>query len=155
MNRTIQIGRKSERGQGFMELAVSLVFLLILFSAVVDLGWAFYTMTALRDVAQEGASYGAMCNNLTKVKDHLRKSASEPIDMSLIPDADLGICYMASGSTSCMANPASAVRGDMVRISLTYQHKIVTPFVGAFIGTQSYPLKVDVTDTVLAPTVCP
>ncbi len=52
--------RKSERGQAFVELALSMVFLLTLLSAVVDLGWAFYTLIALRDMAQEGAAYGSL-----------------------------------------------------------------------------------------------
>lgn len=146
---------REQRGQSFMELAISLVFLLILFSAVVDLGWAFYTMTALRDVAQEGASYGAMCSTEAKVLNHLKNSSTEPIDMSLVSDDAIVICYSKPGTNTCKA-AAAVARGDMVKITLTYEHQIVTPFVGVFIGNkQSYPLTVDVTDTVLAPNACP
>ena len=145
---------KSERGQGFMELAISLVFLLVLFSAVVDMGWAFYTLTALRDVAQEGASYGAMCANSDKVKTYVRESASSPIDMRDLTDSAINVCYTRPGTTTCVT-PATANRGDTVRVSVRIDHKIVTPFVGAFIGKQEYPLEVDVKDTVLSPTSCP
>ena len=145
---------RDQRGQSFMELAISLVFLLILFSAVVDLGWAFYTLTTLRDVAQEGAAYGAMCSNQAKVLNHLKSSSTEPIDMTLLSDDSIEICFSDPGTSTC--KNASIKRGDMVRISITYEHQIVTPFIGAFIGNkQSYPLTVDVTDTVLAPNACP
>lgn len=140
------VHRKTERGQSFMELAVSMVFLLILFSAAVDLGWAFYTMISLRDTAQEAASFGAMCTNQTKVEERLKLSASAPIDMKQI--ADIKVCFSSPGSPgSCKAS--GIVRGDDVTVTVRYMHQIVTPFVGAFINTQEYPLVVTVSDTVM------
>lgn len=147
-----------ERGQAFMELAISLVFLLILFSAVVDLGWAFYTMTALRDVAQEAATYGAMCDDEGMIEDRLRAGASAPLDMALLEDEAIKVCFNkpTSLSEAICDDSVPPKAGDIVRISITYQHQIVTPFVGAFIGNaQQYPLEVTVSDTVLAPKRCP
>ncbi len=40
--------------------------------------------------------------------------------------------------------------GNSVRVTVTYQHQIVTPFLGAFIGNKwKYPLSVNVSDTIL------
>lgn len=152
MDKFIQAVRR-ERGQSFMELAISLVFLLILLSAVIDLGWAFYTMVALRDTAQEGASFGAMCpDNPTRVRSRILESATAPINVSDLETGDIEICIVDPASPppvfGCTTN-AAAVRGNSVRVSLRIQHQILTPFVGTFIGTQSYPLSVTVTNTIL------
>ena len=154
MNSVLSQNEK-ERGQSFMELAVSLLFLLTLVSATVDLGWAFYTMTALRDVAQEGGSYGSMCSNPALVRKYVKASASAPIDMNELDDSTIAVCYTRPGQPACMTNMAAVDRGDSVRITITYMHRIVTPFIGAAIGKQEYPLVVEVTDTVLAPKACP
>ena len=147
---------KKERGQSFTELAISLLFLLILLAAVIDLGWAFYTMVALRDTAQEGAAFGSMCpDNLTRVRTRLLESATAPISISDLNNGDIEICIVGPdpGSQpalfSCVAGATPAVRGNNVRVTLRIQHQILTPFIGSFIGTQAYPLTVTVSNTIL------
>lgn len=171
MRSKCRLGREGERGQAFMELAVSLVFLLILLAAVIDLGWAFYTMIAMRDAAQEAASYGALCpvlidasnvkySNEQGVRDRLRNSATAPLDMRDIPELDINgnqvieVTWLDSTGQNVLPSGELPERGDMVRVSFTVQHHIVTPFVGAFIGTWDYPLNVKVSDTVMS-NVCP
>jgi Flp pilus assembly protein TadG len=153
----LRIGiKKPESGQSFMELAISLLFLLVLLAAVIDLGWAFYTMIALRDTAQEGASFGSMCpDNLARVEDRLLESATTPIRMEDLETGDIEICLVAPPPAAqpalfaCVANSALAKRGNNVRVSLRIQHQILTPFVGSVIGTQTYPLTVTVSNTIL------
>jgi Flp pilus assembly protein TadG len=147
--------KNGERGQSFMELAVSLSFLLILFSAMVDLGWAFYTLTSLRDLTQEAASYGSMCTVDEDIRDRLWKSASSPIDASNIAESDISICIIPNGSTNCLTG-ITPQSNDSLRVTVQYEHKIVTPFVGAFIGNvQSYTLKAESINTILSPYLCP
>lgn len=138
--------RKTERGQAFVELAISLVFLLVLFTVMVDLGWAFYTMIAMRDTVQEAAVYGSMCPmSETLIEKRLRKSASAPLDINTVPASDIDIDFVDPvGNTG-----AAKVRGNSIRVTLRYNHQIVVPFAGAFIGTTSYPLEVTVADTIL------
>ena len=50
---------QNERGQSMVELALTITFLMILLAGTIDLGRAFFTWQALRDAAQEGASYGS------------------------------------------------------------------------------------------------
>jgi Flp pilus assembly protein TadG len=152
---------RRERGQSVMELAISLLFLLTLLAAVIDLGWAFYTMTALRDTAEEAAAYAAMCPepaNRPRVITRLEESATAPISMADLDNGDIEICVLdgtAAPDTypdlyTCASYPAPpATRGNQVRVSLRIQHQILTPFVGSFIGTQTYPLSVTVFNTIL------
>jgi len=48
---------KSERGQSLTELAVIVVIMIIILAGVVDLGGVIFQYLAMRDAAQEGASY--------------------------------------------------------------------------------------------------
>ena len=50
---------KSARGQSLVELAISLVVLLMLLSGAVEFGIIFFQFVQLRDAAQEGALYGS------------------------------------------------------------------------------------------------
>ena len=50
---------ESERGQGLVELAIALPFLLLLLLGVLDVGRAYWAVVALKDAASEGASYAA------------------------------------------------------------------------------------------------
>ncbi len=147
MERMIRVAshreQKSERGQSFMELAVSLVFLLVLLSVVIDLGWAFYTMTALRDTAQEAASYGIMCPDEVEIIERLRRSATAPLSMD---DLDAGAIFVES---IAVGSNEAWHKGSIVRVEVTIDHKIMVPFLGAVIGRTTYPLSVDVADTIM------
>ncbi len=150
-----QVRRKGERGQSFVELTLSLMFLLVLFSAVVDLGWAFFTMASLRDTAQEAATVGSICpTDFAKVKARLKEATSAPVDASLLLDNQLtfkiyrisggvrtDICtYDSTHTANCPV--ASITPGDSMEVTIVYPHTIVTPFVGTFIGSQTYPITV-------------
>ena len=141
--RNSERAQKSERGQNFMELAVSLVFLLMLLSVVIDLGWAFYQMTALRDVAQEAASYGIMCPDHDAIVYRLERSTTAPLSAEDIQDSNITVESFSMGS----ATPWK--KGSVVKVSLTYPHDIMVPFLGAVIDTTTYPLSVDISDTIM------
>jgi Flp pilus assembly protein TadG len=137
---------KSERGQSFMELGISLVFLLVLLTVVIDLGWAFYTMIALRDTAQEAASYGIMCPDDYLIRERLRNSTSAPLNASDIDNGNVTVEFLDPLTGYAVSPPQ---HGDLVRVSVTIQHQIIVPFVATFIGTTSYPLSVNVSDTLM------
>jgi Flp pilus assembly protein TadG len=139
--------RKREKGQSFVELGLSMVFLIVLLSAVIDLGWAFFTMIALRDAAQEAATVGSICpTDFAKVRARAKASASAPLDMSKFQDSQINVCIVTPGSSTC---GASVALGNSVQVTINYDHKIVTPFVGGFIGTQTYPLTARASDTIM------
>jgi hypothetical protein len=158
------IRKKSERGQSFVELAISIVFLLTLLAATIDLGWAFYTLIALRDAAQEAAVYGSMCPyDKNFIVERLQKSASAPIDMADLPYNTADPADPDNHITVCIVDPAvdpqpactpasvdePLILGNSVRVEAYIDHEIRTPFVANFIGTTSYPLRVHVSDAIL------
>ena len=162
MLKTFRQKQKMEKGQAFLELAVSVLFLLILLSAVIDLGWALYEMIAMRDAAQEGATYGAICQfygdgtagyYYPTVMERITKSATAPLDIAktkveidFYDPTDVKI----GSSDLFFTKTRDPDYGDKVRITIKYNHQIVTPFVGTFIGNQwNYPLEINVSDSVL------
>ena len=55
-----RMDRRSEKGQSLVELALIIVFVLIILAGVVDLGRMMYEYLTMRDAAQEGAGYAAI-----------------------------------------------------------------------------------------------
>ena len=150
MRKYVLSSRKSEKGQSFVELGLSMVFLIMLLSAVIDLGWAFFTMVALRDAAQEAATVGAICpTNFAKVRARAKASATTPIDMTKFQDSQIDVCIVTAGSSACPGTAESVALGKSVLVTLHYNHQIVTPLVGGIIGTQSYPLTASASNTIM------
>lgn len=147
MLKRLLLPKKSQRGQSFLELAVSLVFLLVLVMVVIDLGWAFYTMTALRDTAQEAASFGIMCPDKERILQRLRMSTTAPLSMEDIDNGNISVTFLDPLNSG--AEIPQGEHGDVVHVSVEVQHQIIVPFVGSFIGQTTYPLKADVSDTIM------
>lgn len=139
--------KSTERGQSFMELAISLVFLLMVLSVMVDLGWAFYTLISLRDIAQEATAYGSMCaEDKAGIEERFRESATSPLDADDISSFTLKYCNPMT--YACTSNNPQT--GQFITISATYQHHIVTPLIGAFLGNvQEYPLSVNSSNSIM------
>jgi Flp pilus assembly protein TadG len=143
MNEMIDIHQNKlcrERGQSFVELAISLVFLLLLVGGVVDLGRAFFTFMALRDSVQEGALYGSINPALTQeIKNHVLDSSD------MIPD-------LISSDDITVEVIGAACTGNGIRVSAQYDDFPITmPFIGTVIGGQTITISASVTDTILSP----
>lgn len=134
----------SERGQSLVELAVSLVLLLILLSGAVEFGIAFFQFVQLRDAVQEGALYGSM--NPTDdagIIARVQGASNSPINLTTITPV---ITY-SDNTKKC--------EGEAITVEITYQHQIFMPFLPQILGgNTTLPLKASVTDTILSP-VCP
>ncbi len=143
MNNKIEIHQdipRRERGQSFVELAMSLVILLLLVGGVVDLGRAFFTFMALRDSVQEGALYGSINPTLTQeIKNHVLDSSD------MIPD-------LISSDDITVEVIGTACTGNGIRVTASYSDFPITmPFMGAVLGSQTIPISATVTDTILSP----
>jgi len=129
--------RRNERGQSLTEMAISFVVLLLVLAVGVDAGRAYFALISLREAAEEGAIFG-----------------------SLYPACDTKIAQRASSSsdnlniTVNLARPGGTVAGQSLTVTVTHQFQLTMPFVGAIIGTQTIPLSVSSTSTILRSTPC-
>lgn len=151
MNSKIQ-SKQNERGQSMVELALAITVLMVLLAGTIDLGRALFTWQAMRNAAQEGASYGSIvppsgpvtCSNLTlppypqicrRVYDNLKQVITDPYADALIlvslPDGDNSI--------------GSAIQVDV------YDPKfpLTMPFLGTILGSQTINLHAKIIDSII------
>jgi len=139
-NNIHQEDHRGERGQSLVEMAMSLVILLLLVGGIVDLGRAFFTFMALRDSVQEGALYGSINPTLTQeIKNHVLDSSDMVPD--LIDSDDITVAVVGTACT-----------GNGIRVTATSpDFPITMPFMGAALGRQTISISATVTDTILSP----
>lgn len=131
-------------GQSLIEFAFSLIIILILLVGLIDLGRAIFTYLSLRDAAQEGASYASyMPNDSTGINNRICNASNMVSD--LCGSLNIGV-NVPSGS---------ACTGNEIRVTVGYPNfTLVTPFLGAIIGSQTIPITARVSDSILTPP-CP
>jgi hypothetical protein len=172
INMTIKKNISKEQGQALVELATSLVVLMTLLAGVVDFGRAFFTYVALRDAAQEGASYASVAatdalddTNLTgycqgianrvriTTTDFSGNVATSPINLeTLIADHDVSVETEIDGTECSLVTPADICHGALVSVKVSYGSFPVTmPFMGTILGAQNIALDAVVHDTILTP----
>lgn len=141
LNHPDSSGNKSEAGQSMVELAISLVVLLLLISVIVDAARVLFSYMALRDSAQEGALFGSVEPlNSAGITARVR-NASDMVRGFGAANVQVKISY--SGG-QCAGYP--------IKVKVTYSDFHLTmPFVGAIIGTQTVPISATATDSILRP----
>jgi Flp pilus assembly protein TadG len=139
----------NERGQSLVEFAFSITLLLTLLAGSLDLGRAYFTYLTLRDAAQEGAAYGAIDpNHPALIEQRVRTTTSDPLDFS-DPNVSVAVGYIDDYYPT-----GTLCAGDAVQVTVGVTFEIIAPFLGAIVGTQSFPLQATVQDTILRP-ACP
>lgn len=163
-NNTRIKGNPKESGQSMVELAVSIVMLLILLAGVVDLGRITFYYIAMRDAAQEAASYASIFpyNNF----EILERGKAGAVDESRI-EVVMTINPGATGAYSCASDEGCATStnsctahtvagSDVIEITITDNaFPITMPILGTFLGRQNIVLETTIQDVVLRVPECP
>lgn len=131
----------SERGQSMIELAISFIVLLLLLAGITDLGRAFFTFSALRDAAQEGATYGSINPADTSgIIARVRGSTKDPVDLSS-PDIAIGVKILGQ---PCI--------GSGIDVTVTFKgFQFIFPLMRTIAGTDRIDLSAHVTDEIVRP----
>jgi hypothetical protein len=140
------MNRRRERGQSLIETAAGLIVLLLLLAGLVDLGRAFFARVALLDAAEEGALYGAYKpSDMYGIEGRIRDQSDGPVDFSDSSKVQVSVEYPDKGK---------ACAGYTLRVVLDHEVTIITPFLGAILGSQTIPLSVSSESLILSPE-CP
>jgi hypothetical protein len=157
MNR-IKENIELELGQSMVEFAVSAIVILLLLVAIADFGRAFFTYLAMRDAAQEGASYGSICpRHYNQIISRVRNTGNAPVNLAdanitvecdyWLDDNEDGI--IDEGETFPCNSGFIPLPGNGIQIRVLYDDfTITTPLLGSIIG-QSISLRAEVNDTIL------
>jgi len=152
---------RNERGQSLVELAISFMIIMFLLSGAVDLGRAFFTYVAIRDAAQEGATY-ASTNPTDTASIHTRaqQSSDSPIDFASDPNVQFRAPFSPSGAwCSGFYLDGGAIKANAVTVPIWYQFPIsmalIQPIVQAITGNNFITLKASSTYTIISPACSP
>lgn len=129
----------AQRGQSLVETALFITLLMILMMGVIDLGRAYFSYLSLKDAAAEGAAYAS-----------IRPDDLAGIDARVRGESPSGLIDWSTAQVVTTFTGA-ACRGSGVRVKVTIDYQLVTPFVGAIVGSQVLPLSADVVNTILSP----
>lgn len=133
---------RKEKGQGLVEFAASATVLLFLLVGVMDLGRALFTFIALRDAAQEGATYGSLYPDQTSaIETRARNTSHNPVDLS---DTSKVVVQIQIIGPPCA--------GSAIQVDVIYpDFELTTPMLSTILGGSTIPIHARITDTILTP----
>jgi len=157
---------KNEQGQSMVELAVSIVVLLVLLAGVVDLGrLAFYYIT-LRDAAQEAASYASVFPNnnqqiFARATDGITGDGVDPsrieVEYRIFKSSGTYECnWSVTSPDACACSTDTSGSNEVsvnnvIEITITDAGFPVTmPLLGTFLGSQTINLSTSIEDVVIS-----
>lgn len=149
---------KSRRGQSLVELALTLMVLLILLAGAFDLGSAFLTYIALRDAAEEGAIYGSISkpgtnppvpSSITEIVTRVRNSSTSPLNFNLLGFTET--CAADSPNGICVTFSGPPCTDNVITVTVRYHYSLTMPLIGGIIGSQTIPLLATVNNVILTP----
>lgn len=138
------VSPNKERGQSLVELAVSLMILLMLLTGAVEFGLALFQYVAIRDAAQEGAVYGSI--NPTDADGIRWRARSTANDVVTLADGDVDV---AINGAPCEGSTGGA--SNSIEVTVRFDHPITYPFVETMIGTGVITLHASAANTILSP----
>jgi hypothetical protein len=147
--KNFHIKNPKERGQSLVELALSITMLMILLAGTLDLGRAFFTWLAMRDSAQEGATYGSIypppagltCTPLNPPYPEIcRRIYDNFAQVIKTPQSQIDITVSFPDCTN-----------KTIQVDVDYpQFPLAMPFLGMISSTNSIPIHATIKDTILA-----
>ena len=143
---------KREKGQSLVELAITFTMIMFLLSGVVDLGRAFLVVIALRDAAQEGAVYGSLNpTDVPGIHDRVYANSTSPVNLAESTGRVTPFVSWPNGKACAGPVSGSTDQANGIRVAVTYDFEFVMPLFSAFIGSNSLPITVAATNTIITP----
>jgi TadE-like protein len=138
--------KTSKKGQSLVEFAAGITILLIILAGVVDVGRALSTFITYRDAAEEAASFGAMFPTYCiQIEDRAFNVLGYPPGIQVNVHVDNYTCAAA-----LEISPKPSCLGHTMTVEVKDPHFDITmPFLGAFIGTNHFPLSATVRSNII------
>jgi Flp pilus assembly protein TadG len=140
--------RKEKSGQSLVELAVSVMVIMLLVLGAVETGMAIFQYVTISDAAQEGANYASI--NPDKEQDIKYRVYAAASDVLPNLDTDGNVTVTPNGQP-CEGISIIGVPNS-IEVTVQYDHKIIFPLVP---GAKPITLKASATSTILSPHCSP
>ncbi len=120
---------QSESAQGTVELAVSLIVIMVVLAGIVDISRTIITKMQLQDAAEEGVVYAmAFPHNCTQIQYRVLQNLSKVKNTTL---SSVNVSYNDVACTAATGN----VKGQLIKISIANSFPVSMPFLGTVIGS--------------------
>jgi len=137
--------QKKQSGQSLVELAISLMVILLLLLGAVEFSLALFQYVTIRDAAQEGAIYASIePTDEDGIKYRAQAAASDVVNIDLAT-----VAVSLNGDDYCEGTTSGTP--NSITVSITFAHPISFPLVGPMIGSNTINLTSSVTNTILRP----
>lgn len=141
----------NERGQSLVELAISLIVILLLLLGAIEFSLALFQYVTIRDAAQEGALYGSINpTDDSGIRYRVAAAASDVVQLN--PNDANQIQIGRNNNKSCEGLTGGVP--NAITVTVNFAHPITYPLVGPAIGSNTINLRARVTNTILTPS-CP
>lgn len=162
------IFRKAHKGQSLMELAVSLVIMLIIVTGLIEIGRLMFYYIAMRDAAQEGAMYASLypsacTQTVLRVQKDLYNADPTEVEVNIsingldCEDAraidDVEAAAKRPRVHGCVPSNLDTPHTVIVTVHQP-NYTLAVPLLGTFIGSQTISVKAWMTSTIIRPP-CP
>ena len=115
----------SQLGAAAVEFALVAILLFMLIFGIIEFGFAFHAWDATSNAAREGARVGAVNPNVANIEARVR-AASDFLDQTKLSVTIQ--CQRAAGSFGACGSSGTWLEGDIVRVTVDYEHDYMTPF---------------------------
>jgi Flp pilus assembly protein TadG len=147
MNNPFRHRAERTRGQALVEFALVIPFFLLLLFGIIDMARFVYDSNSLNEVAREAARQGTVgrqpadCNGLGRVA-CVKILVQHRITAVGVADSDITVvCYRVPNAGTPPADGTQADTcgptwkgGDLVRVQISTNFTLVTPFVAQFLA---------------------
>lgn len=142
------VAHRRQRGQGLVEFALVVVFLVVLVGGAVQLGLMYMVHLTLRDASQEGAAYASVDpTNTPEIQRRVRDALAGTVD----PASVMVTVTETNPGMFCAAIDPVTLDSNGIRVEASYNLQIIVPFLGALVGGETLPLRAAADDTILSP----
>jgi Flp pilus assembly protein TadG len=137
----VRRGRRRQRGQAVVELAIIAPVMIILLLAVADLGRVFHSEVTVANAARAGALEAA--KNPTSYQDGLACDAStNRVVCAVMRETSGSFLSLTPADIDlvCDPDPCAEALGNTVTVTVRTTFSLITPLLSAFMGGQTFPL---------------
>jgi Flp pilus assembly protein TadG len=133
---------KDSRGANIVEMALVLPLLFLLTFSIVEFGSLFYVYLALENGVSQAARFGVTGNisGALSREDSIRAAMRDATPTLTINDNDFAFSHLTPGTVDWLAGSGNP--GDVGKVEVTHNWKLMTPFVSEFFASNMITIKV-------------
>lgn len=141
---------RRQRGQSLVEVSLSLMLLLTMFSGIVDLGRAYIASVALQDAANEAALYLAIEPNCRYVNDNGGDPECDDPNNAEYRARNAGGGELDWSRAEITVTRYGFGTGDPVKVTIRYRFALITPIVSQLLSSDSIMLGANATHIIIS-----